>query len=182
MVWGHAFGAPSSLLHTRELWTDLRKTTTTSCGLCNTLMTSEDQSKVHRYSLKCVFNFRSGSHAVKYCMGRTTTSGQSHKNAFRGHRTEVISSANRHNSSVRLGCLLDVGNCNTLLGVLIVGPLLHKRGSGRRLTEPHSSICSWEFVLKISSLLLKCLFFQLVDKFFSVHLEEWDRVLKENGG
>lgn len=115
-------------------------------------------------------------------MGRTTTSGQSYKNAFRGHRTEIISSANRHNSSLRLGCLLDVGNCNTLLGVLIVGPLLHKRGSGRRLTEPHSSICSWEFVLKMSSLLLKCLFFQLVDKFFSIHLEEWDRVLKENGG
>lgn len=79
---------------------------------------------------------------------------------------------------------LDFNSCNVLLGTLFTWPLTRKRGSDRRLTEPHSLICSRGSAPKVSFLLLllQCLFFQLVDELFSIHLKEWDRVLKQSRG
>lgn len=83
----------------------------------------------------------------------------------------------------------NVGCCNEMWITATCSPapsvhcLFHKRGSHRRLSEPHSFMCSREFALHISFLLLlKRLFFQLVDEFLSIHLEERDRVLKQRGG
>jgi len=68
-----------------------------------------------------------------------------------------------------------------LLGMLSTWPLALRRRSGGRLAEPHSLICTRGFAPKVSFLLLllQCLFFQLADELFRVHLKERDRVLKQ---